>query len=204
LQFRFQEDEKLAQQQKEVTTELELVLVTDQSAECVEDFNHNNVFNYEESNISKKMEEIEPIPLQPVYENSETKEQIKNPLVVEELEDQPISEEETIEAKGHNEKFLDLFQEIYSMKIRKLHFIFENVEIKEGIDMSTMKQEFLKKNSHTNGLYCDADEVFDENLERKLYDGVFFLWCIRWCLDPGKKHSLAVEKEEEDRSTVVQ
>jgi hypothetical protein len=146
--------------------------------------------------MSKKMEEIEPIPLQPVYENSETKEQIKNPLVVEESEDQPILEEERIEAKGHNEEFLDLFQEIDSMKIRKLHFIFKNVEIKEGIDISTMKQEFLKKISHTNGLYCDADEVFDENLERKLDDGVFFLWCIRWCFDPGKKHSLAVEKKE--------
>jgi hypothetical protein len=47
-----------------------------------------------------------------------------------------------------------------------------------------MKQEFLKKFPHTNGLYCDADEVFDENLERKLDDGVF-LWCVRWCFDPG-------------------
>jgi hypothetical protein len=34
--------------------------------------------------MSKKMEEIEPITLQPVHEISETKEQIKNPLVVEE------------------------------------------------------------------------------------------------------------------------
>jgi hypothetical protein len=40
LQFRFQEDEKPAQKQKEVTAELELVLVIDQSAESVEDLNH--------------------------------------------------------------------------------------------------------------------------------------------------------------------
>jgi hypothetical protein len=199
LQFRFQEDEKPAQQQKEVIAELELVLVTDQLVESVEDLNHNNVYNSEESNMSKK-----------------------NPLVVEESKDQPIQEEERIEAKGqqilkaegisgnlvaslgfvdlkpndvHNEEFLDLSQERESMKFRKLQFISEKVEIKEGVDISMMKQEFLKKISHINGLYCDANEVFDENLERKLDDGVFFLWCVRWCFDPGKKHSLVVEKK---------
>ncbi|KAE8076519.1 hypothetical protein FH972_015165 [Carpinus fangiana] len=36
-----------------------------------------------ESNMTKKMEENEPIPLQPVHEISETKEQIKKPLVIE-------------------------------------------------------------------------------------------------------------------------
>jgi hypothetical protein len=154
---------------------------------------HNNVFNYEVSNMFKKIEKIESIQLQLVIENSETKEQIKNPLVVKESKDQPISEEERIEAKGqqilkaegisgnlvaslgfidlkpndvHKEEFLDLSQERESMKFRKLHFISDNVDIKEGIDKSTKEQEFMKKVSHTNGLYCDADEVFDENLER--------------------------------------
>jgi hypothetical protein len=97
----------------------------------------------------------------------------------------------------HNKEFLDLSQERESMKIRKLHFISKNMEIKEGFNISTMKQEFLKKFPHTNGLYCDADEVFDENLERKLDDGVFFLWCVRWCFDPSKKHSWVVEKDQD-------
>lgn len=46
--------------------------------------------------MSKKIEKIESIQLQLVLENSETKEQIKNPLVVEESKDEPIPEEERI------------------------------------------------------------------------------------------------------------
>jgi hypothetical protein len=46
-----------------------------------------------------------------------------------------------------------------------------NMEIKEEIDKSTKEQEIMKKISHTNGLYCDADEVFDENLVREEFSG---------------------------------
>jgi hypothetical protein len=58
--------------------------------------NHSNVFNSKVSNMSKKIEKIKSIQLQLVLENSKTKEQIKNPLVVKEPKNQPISEEERI------------------------------------------------------------------------------------------------------------
>jgi hypothetical protein len=58
--------------------------------------NHSNVFNSKVSDMSKKIEKIKSIQLQLVLENSKTKEQIKNPLVVKEPKNQPISEEERI------------------------------------------------------------------------------------------------------------
>jgi hypothetical protein len=154
-----------------VTAKLELVLVTDQLAGSIEDLNHNNVFNSEESNMSKKMEDIEPIPLQPVHEISKTKEQIKKPLVIDDTQVEFLNFFDLKPKDVHKEEFLDLSQERESMKFRKLHFISDNVEIKEGIDKSMKEQEIMKKISHSNGLYCDANEVFDENLERKEFLG---------------------------------
>jgi hypothetical protein len=47
--------------------------------------------------------------------------------------------------------------------------------------------------SHSDGLNCDAEKVFDKRLERNLDDVVFFKWCSRWCFDPGKKPFLLEE-----------
>ena len=62
LQVKFQEERReLVQQQRKVAAKLELVLVTDKSAESVEDLNHRSVFNSKVSDMSKKIEKIESI-----------------------------------------------------------------------------------------------------------------------------------------------
>jgi hypothetical protein len=54
-----------------------------------------------------------------------------------------------------------------------------------------------KKISNFKRLSCNEVLLFDNTPQRKLDDGVFFLWCVRWCFDPEAFHSLAVEKKGE-------
>jgi hypothetical protein len=45
----------------------------------------------------------------------------------------------------------------------------------------------VKEISNCERLSCNEVQLFDKNPQRKLDDGVFFLWSGSWCFDPGKR-----------------
>ncbi|KAE8038678.1 hypothetical protein FH972_011159 [Carpinus fangiana] len=69
--------------------------------------------------------------------------------------------------------------------------------------LALREQDLAKRISTCGRLSCDEVQILDKNLQRKLDDGVFFLWCVRWCFDPGKNHYWAVEKKGGRRKSAI-
>jgi hypothetical protein len=97
---------------------------------------------------------------------------------------------------------LDWFSGCESVDFKKLHLIPEKVEIKQEFKNKDLgEKDLVNKISNFGRLSCSEVQLFDNTPQRKLDDGVFFLWCVRWCFDPGKQ-SYSMEYVKLNRSLI--
>jgi hypothetical protein len=67
--------------------------------------------------------------------------------------------------------------------MEKSEIVYKEVKSKEIVSMPEKESEPIQGSlTDRKRNYCDAEKVFDKNLERKLDNGVF----LQWCFDPTK------------------
>jgi hypothetical protein len=97
----------------------------------------------------------------------------------------------------YNDKVLAPFPVIESIELQKLHLVLEKVGIPEKIKKPKEKYNLNDQDIKNRDLWeqdivktferpYDAVKMFDNKLNRKFLNGVFFLWCVRWSFDPGR------------------
>jgi hypothetical protein len=188
LQFRFQEDEARTQEANQRAFDnLNEIL----SEEVGQDLLQEDANDMQFQKISDLVQEDEDdMQIQ------------KIPTPLEGVDNQKVESYDDISPNmANNDEDLDWFFGCESMDCKKLQLIPEKVEIKQEIKNKDLgEQHLVKKNSNFERLSCSEVQSFDNTPQRKLDDGVFFLWCVRWCFDPGKKHFILrrLRKMEEE------
>jgi hypothetical protein len=123
----------------------------------------------------------------------------KIPIPLEGVEDQKVESCDDISQNMANyDEALDWFSGCESVGCKKLQLIPEKVEIKQEFKNKDLGEQDLV-NKISNFGRCEV-QLFDNTPQRKLDDGVFFLWCVRWCFDQGRKHFILARlrrREEE-------